>query len=137
MTASSSTRRLEVLVAPVITFLAVITLLFIARIYDQLPVKAPDCRMKTSLGIPCLTCGGTRSMQALAAGDLGQACRFNPSVVLGVFASAIWLGFGIRSYRKGDEPLAIPEQNRRIRNGALIILGVLLINWVYLILFTE
>ncbi len=125
------------MVAPVITFIAVVALIFIARVYDDLPVKAPECRLKSTFGLSCPTCGGTRSMQALAQGNLGKALQLNPMVFLGVITSFVWLFFGIRSYVQGNKPLSVPEQNRRIKRTTGVILGLLLINWVYLIIFSE
>ena len=137
MTATSPNRRIEVMVAPVITFIAVVALIFIARVYDDLPVKAPECRLKSTFGLSCPTCGGTRSMQALAHGEFGRALQFNPMVFLGGITSFVWLFFGIRSYVQGYKPLSVPEQNRRIKRTTGVILGLLLINWVYLIIFLE
>lgn len=125
------------MVAPVITFVAVVTLMFIARVYDDLPVKAPQCRLKSTFGLSCPTCGGTRSMQALAQGNLGKALQYNPLVFLGVITSFLWLFFGIRSYVRGNKPPSVLEQNRRIKRITCVILGLLLMNWVYLIIFLE
>ena len=128
-------RRVEVLVAPIITFAALVVLLIIARFYDRLPVQAPECGFKSQFGIPCVSCGGTRAMQALSSGCLIEALQFNPAVVFGIFVSVIWLLLGLRRFQRGDARLPVPEQNRRIRRVVLITISLLALNWVYLILF--
>lgn len=50
------------------------------------------CPLRTLTSIPCLTCGGTRAVEALRAGDLGRALSMNPLVVLTVVAA---LGFAV------------------------------------------
>lgn len=130
-------RRVEVLVAPLVTFAAVVGLLVMARYYDRLPAQAPPCGFKTILGIPCVGCGGTRAMMALVAGRPLEAVRFNPAVTMGVFASALWAVAGVLNFRHGRSPLSVPEQNRRIKRVALIVLAVLTLNWVYLILYLQ
>jgi len=134
---SARVRRVEVLVAPLVTFAAVVGLLIAARYYERLPVQAPPCGFKTTAGIPCVGCGGTRAMMALVSGRLFDAVRFNPAVVIGVFVSALWAVAGVWNYRRGRSPLPVPEQNRLIKRVALIALALLTINWIYLILFLK
>lgn len=130
-------RRVEVLVAPLVTFAAVVGLLVLASFYDRLPAQAAPCGFKTVLSIPCVGCGGTRAMKALVSGRPFEAVRFNPAVVIGVFVSALWAVAGVLNYRSGRSPLTVPEQNRRIKRVALIALAVLTMNWIYLLLFLE
>ena len=128
-------RRLEVLVPPLVTFAGIVVLLIVARFYERLPVQAPPCGFKATLGIPCLGCGGTRAIKALASGKPVEAIAFNPAVVFGVFVSAAWLFTGLRRFCNGASPLTVPEQNHRIRRLALIAIGVLTLNWIYLLFF--
>ena len=137
MTAESPSPKLAVLVPPLITFVSVCGLLLLASIYDQLPVKAPECRLNSTFGVPCPTCGGTRSLQALTEGRWGQAFQFHPLVVVGIFTSVIWLALGIRSYYRGDKPAQIAEQNQRLKRAGGVLLVLLIINWFYLIIFLE
>ena len=130
-------RRIEVLVAPLLTFAGVGMLLIVARFYESLPVQAPPCGFKATLNIPCVGCGGTRAMVALVSGRLAEAVSLNPAVVLGVFASGIWAVTGILKYRQGGAPISVHEQNRHVQRVALIALTVLMLNWVYLLLFLK
>tara|TARA_R110000850_G_scaffold66959_36_gene148666 strand:- start:173 stop:403 length:231 start_codon:yes stop_codon:yes gene_type:complete len=76
-------------------------------------------------------------MQSLAQGDLTQAITFNPAVVVGVIAVCLWFISGCLRFRRGDAPLSVPQQNRRIRNVSLTIAGLLVLNWVYLLFFLK
>ncbi len=130
-------RRPEALVAPLVTLAAVLLLLLLARCYDRLPIHPPPCGLKTTFGIPCVGCGGTRAMRALAGARLVEAVRFNPAVVLGVFASAVWAVVGFLRFRHGavHPPLSAAEQNRRLVRTVLVVAAILVLNWIYLLLF--
>ena len=139
---SPRVRRVEVLVGgvvvgPLITFAAVAALLIIARFYGRLPVQAPDCGFKAQFGIPCVSCGGTRAMQALSAGHILKALQFNPAVVVGIFVSITWVLLGLHRFQRGEAPLPVAAQNRRMRRVALIAISLLALNWIYLILFLK
>lgn len=128
-------RHPEVLVGPLVTLAAVIALLIVARYYDRLPVHPPECGFRRALGIPCVGCGGTRSMQALADGRISDALRFNPAAVLGVAASLLWAIGGWVRYQRGTPLYPVAEQNRLIMRNLLVVAALLLLNWIYLILF--
>jgi hypothetical protein len=121
------------LVGPLVTFAAVVSLLIVARHYDRLPVQPPECGFRKVAGIPCVGCGGTRSMRALSEGKLTEATRFNPAVVMGVLVSVAWVAAGWTRYLRGALPPSIPEQNRRLKRNLLVAGGLLLLNWIYLI----
>lgn len=123
------------LVGPLVTLLAVITLLVAAGRYDHLPVHPPECGFRKLAGLPCVGCGGTRSARALAAGRIGESVRFNPAVVLGVGATLAWTVAGCSRFLGGVPLPKPPEQNRRIRRNALLAAALLLLNWIYLVFF--
>ncbi len=137
MTRIHPPRDIAAIIPSGITFFTVVGLLLLARIYEDLPVHAPECGFKTALGIPCLSCGGTRSMQALATGNVMEALRFNPAIVLGTLASLVWLAIGVRRFRKGYTDPAPAAMSRRIKLVSLTIAAVLFLNWIYLILTLE
>jgi hypothetical protein len=121
------------LVGPLVTFVAVVALLIVARSYDQLPVRPPECSFRKVAGIPCLGCGGTRAARALAEGKIVEATRFNPAVVMGVLVSVAWVAAGWTRYHRGAIPPSITEQNRRLKRNLVIAGGMLSLNWIYLI----
>jgi len=45
-----------------------------------LALGMPACPFRALLGVPCLTCGSTRALVALARFDLGAAFGWNPLV---------------------------------------------------------
>ena len=49
-----------------------------------------DCPIKSALGVPCPTCGGTRAIIALKQLDITGAFSLNPLVTIGMFLSGIW-----------------------------------------------
>ena len=125
---------IPLLIPPAITVVAVILVLLVARIYDRLPLQAPGCGLRMTTGIPCVACGGTRSMMALSHGRFTEALTFNPLLFLGVFVAGIWLlvalfrAFVLRETR---------PRKRRLPLG-MIVTGVVLLfvaNWVYLWLY--
>jgi hypothetical protein len=121
------------LVGPLVTFAAVVALLIVARYYDHLPVQPPECGFRKVAGIPCVGCGGTRSMRTLSEGKIIEATRFNPAAVMGILASIAWVAAGWTRYQRGTLPPSIPEQNRRLKRNLLVAGGLLLLNWIYLI----
>ena len=137
MTRSIAPRDITAIIPAGITFLAVVGLVGIARVYERLPVQAPDCKFKTVLGIPCLSCGGTRSMQALALGNVGEALTLNPAVVLGVTASVIWLVIGLLRYRNGFTRPTPQASTKRIKIVGTTVAALLAANWIYLLATLE
>ena len=48
------------------------------------------CLFRRLTGLPCLTCGGTRALAALAVGDIAGAFRIQPLVSALLIACAAW-----------------------------------------------
>lgn len=128
-------RHPAVLIAPVITFLAVLVLLVVARFYDDLPLHPPPCSFRSLTGIPCLGCGATRAAKALANGEIVKALRFHPALVLGCLLALAWPILGIRRYWRGLDMSPPGEQNQKLIRAGWITGGILLINWIYLFFF--
>jgi len=89
------------------------------------------CTFKDISGIPCPACGFSRGMLSLLQGNVLQAWLYNPLLfsVLGLFfiLTAVRLLFGRQLQLKpqpGERPLAWI--------GAI---GLVLANWVYIILY--
>lgn len=128
-------RHVQWLVGPLVTLVAVVALLVVARYYDRLPVRPPECGFRTATGLPCLGCGGTRSVRALVSGDLAASISFNPGVVVGIVILLAWIATGWVRYLRGIEPPPISEQNRRLKRNLVIAGALFLLNWIYLLLF--
>jgi hypothetical protein len=80
------------------------------------------CPFKFLFGLPCPTCGTTRSLAALAAFDVIESLRFNPLVLLGSLAALT--AYGLRDRFSALRQLGLP-----------LFVGALLLNWLYLLLF--
>jgi hypothetical protein len=128
-------RHASWLIGPLATLGAVLALLLVARCYEHRPLRLPECGFRNVAGIPCVGCGGTRSMRALSRGKIVEAARFNPGVVTGVMFSFGWVALGCARYQLGISPPSISEQNRRLRRNSLVVGGLLLLNWIYLLLY--
>ena len=121
--------------APLVTFVVVCVLLLLARFYEQLPVRAPTCQFRSVTGFPCVGCGGTRSMKALAHGDVASAFAFNPAIVLLVFGIAGWLLWRWICYRRNKAQPETLWSRKKVVTVVLAILFLLAANWLYLVFY--
>lgn len=138
---SQSGMRYDRLVAPAVSLLAVVVLLIGAKTYEAWPVKPLPCSLRTLSGVPCLGCGGTRAMKALARGEIAEAAQFNPMVVVAVFLVLAWFIWTVATmkmarYQRGASVRVRNSSPRRLGRwgwGVIIVLAVL--NWIYLICY--
>lgn len=80
------------------------------------------CPAMVMFEVPCPSCGSTRAFAALAGFDLLGALKFNPLIVAGVLALpfvGLWKRVAVRFEKY----------------GWAIFAGVVVLNWVYLVLF--
>jgi hypothetical protein len=97
---------------------------------DRLPILV--CLFRAATGIPCLTCGATRALAGLAAGDVGGALAMNPLATLGAFALVPW-GLGDLALMTRGRALALevgPSAGRILR---VLAVTAVLANWAYLV----
>ena len=95
-----------------------------------------DCWIKQRFGVPCPTCGMTRSVLLSLQGQFGEAAALNPAGLLLVFGlvlfslALIFLMF----YRERRTSLAAGAMHRRIRLGASVygslLVVVLFAHWL-------
>jgi hypothetical protein len=103
-------------------------------VWMALKLPTPRCLFHDATGLPCLGCGGTRSMRSLFAGDVASAWAWNPLVFLtvvacgmvGLYAFAVVCG-GISPIRIGR----ISNFHAAILRAAVV--ATLAANWIYLI----
>jgi hypothetical protein len=93
----------------------------------------PSCIFHRITGIPCLTCGGTRSLVALSQFDIVSSFLLNP--VFSIFAVGVIVFSLISLYgylmRKS---IVIRLSEGRKKALRVSIIGLLAANWVYLIM---
>jgi hypothetical protein len=90
------------------------------------------CTFKLWTGLPCPSCGSTRALGCLAHLDVFGAFAMNPLATLAAAAIALWAAADLvllptgRSLALGRAPATHPWLLR-------ILVGVLVLNWAYLI----
>ena len=98
-----------------------------------LPGCVPRCPLKVWAGIPCLTCGGVRALQALLAGDVAGALRLQPLLTLLAFVTVVWIGYGLLAPWLRISRIRIDLTHReRLRLAASVAILVAA-NWAYLV----
>ena len=94
------------------------------------------CTFKKITGLPCATCGGTRSTFYLSHLRLKQSLMMNPMVFL-VFVSLLMWGIisliSIAFYKSKIITFTLPGKKLL----AILIIGGILINWAYLIFISK
>ncbi len=88
------------------------------------------CILRNVTGLPCPTCGSTRSVRALAAGRPIEALGHNPLMVSALACSAAWL-----LWRAVRAPRRRGVERRPSNGAALAVVAVMLAvaNWCYLL----
>jgi hypothetical protein len=95
---------------------------------------APDCVFKGLTGIPCLTCGSTRSVVHLSHGEILSAFAMNPLMTLCLISAALFFIHSLMSAAI-DLPrvsFLLTDNDRNIMRAGVVML--LLIQWAYLII---
>ena len=83
--------------------------------------------------MPCLTCGGIRTLNALQAGHVAAAFRLQPLLTVLAIAAMAWVGYAVAGALFGVFRLRVQTTRREKRlllTGAVVLI---LANWVYLI----
>ena len=94
------------------------------------------CAFKKITGIPCATCGGTRSTFYLSHLRFKQSLFINPMVFLGFVGLLMWGIISLISiafYKSKTISFTLPGKRLLI----ILLVGGLLINWAYLIFISK
>ncbi len=91
----------------------------------------PGCTFLALTGLPCLTCGGTRAVQAILSGDIMAAAGWNPGVTAGLLLLGGFYCYSLYAVCAGRRrlrclPGAVPGWS--VRTCAVVLL---LGNWIY------
>ena len=93
----------------------------------------PSCIFKGFTGIPCPTCGATRSLVHLAHGGILEALVMNPLVAVSFIVAILYLVYSLITLA-ADTPrvqVALTEPEKSAARIAAF--GLVLVNWTYLI----
>jgi uncharacterized protein DUF2752 len=96
-------------------------------------IQLPLCGFKTITGLPCPTCGLTRTIIALSRGDLSRGLFMNPLAAILCGAGLLYLAYAaiVLALRLPRfRPTMTAAGARRLRIAALTALAV---NWAWLI----
>lgn len=92
----------------------------------------PRCNFRELFGIPCLTCGSTRSASALLHGDLAGAWNWNPLVTIGMLAVAVFDLYALVVLISRAPRLRIQLGSAKWPLVAIVAAAGVL-NWIYLL----
>ena len=98
----------------------------------------PRCLVRHSVGIPCPTCGATRSALALAHGNIGVALHTNPLmclVYLAVLVFDLYAATVLVCRTKRLRLERIPVQVQRVLR--VIAVSLVIGNWIYLLCYLR
>jgi hypothetical protein len=95
---------------------------------------APDCVFKGLTGIPCPTCGSTRSVVHLSHGDILSAFTMNPLTTLCLMSAVLYFIYALMSaaFHLPRISFLFTDRERTIMRAGVIML--LLVQWAYLII---
>ena len=91
------------------------------------------CPLFDLTGVPCLACGGTRAMAAVAAGHWFEALGWNPLVAAGGVGLVAWVPACLLMIGGvAPRPVVPTVLGSRVRWALALLLAA---NWVYLVLW--
>ncbi len=93
----------------------------------------PSCSIRSFLGIPCPSCGTTRSLVSLVRGDVLGSLAMNPLAAVLIFIALLWFCYSVlAAILVLPRPSLILTENEKnaLRLGAVMLV---LANWAYLV----
>ncbi|HXY54946.1 MAG TPA: DUF2752 domain-containing protein [Nitrospirota bacterium] len=94
---------------------------------------APSCVFKGLTGVPCPTCGATRSVVHFAHGELSASLSLNPLVPLCLVIASIIFFYSLTTLILGIPRIGIILSDREKNIARAAMIALVLANWCYLI----
>lgn len=94
----------------------------------------PSCAFRGLTGIPCPTCGATRSILHLAHGGILAALVMNPLIAVSFTGAILYLVYSLVTLATGAPRVLVSLTEREKNTVRIAALGLVLINWAYLII---
>jgi Protein of unknown function (DUF2752) len=109
----------------------------LAACWFVLHLPWPICLFHAITGVPCLTCGATRSAIALSHAQFVNALKWNPLACLAYCGIAFFdiYAFGVLATRATRLRAYLTSVEKRTLRVAAI--AVLLTNWIYLLAHSQ
>ena len=103
-------------------------------VWLQLGFPSPRCPFLAMTGYPCLTCGATRCAIAFAHGNFAHALTWNPLASIALAAVFLFDLYAAVVLAARLPRLRIIEWTRgEQRCARIFVIGLLLLNWAYLL----
>ncbi len=101
-----------------------------------LPVLSlvPSCVFKALSGLPCPTCGSTRSIVCLSQGHVASALSMNPAAAVLAIGATLYLFYNLFTFASGAPRIRIALSNSEKDTLRRTAIYMLLANWLYLII---
>lgn len=97
------------------------------------PDRMPQCAFHQLTGMPCLTCGATRALVALLAGDPARAFRMNPLVCLSLVAWGLFIPYGLVVSLAHRRRFRLSLSKAEVFSLRFLVPAVALLNWAWLV----
>jgi hypothetical protein len=108
-------------------------MLCVGRLLPVLSI-APDCVFKELTGMPCPTCGATRSVVHLAHGEIISAIAMNPLITLCLITATVYFVASIVLVAFDLPRVTFILDDKETNVTKVIAVMILLIQWAYLII---
>ena len=106
----------------------------LAAIWFVLGLPWPHCTFHDLTGLPCVTCGMTRSAIQFFHGHFLAALKWNPLVFAALCAVSIFNIYAFVVLVSGTPRLRISfDRETETRRARIILVAALLLNWTYLL----